>query len=171
MNYVYLTTLLLLGLLLIISYVIYIKNIDTVKPLWGKANETYKNIFFYISLSICSIAFILTLIYISNNNKLSKSQINNLFLGLFGIVLMSLYWLPLTLLHLNYNNSRTLTMLLILFTLFIVALSSAYVSYIIYKIDDKSYFKIIILIGMIYFTFHTLVLDFIYWSYAYFIQF
>ena len=66
------------------------------------------------------------------------------------------------------NGSRNMSKVIVLIILFIVGISSLYLVYQIKLLNDKSILGKLVYYGMIYFTFHTLVLDFIYWSYSYF---
>ena len=169
-EYCYLAIIALIGCLLLYSYYKYIVDFNNVSKLWGNSPSLYTNGLFFVSFLLCSIAFILLFIYLSTYNKFSEVEIERLFLGLLGIVLISLFWLPLTIFHSTYSKSKLLTKILIIFTLFIVAVSSIYVTYLINNINDNSLLKKIVFYGMCYFCFHTLVLDLFFWSYGYFSQ-
>lgn len=169
-NYNYLIIIAVLGCILLYSYYKYISNIGDIKKLWGNSPSFYKDKLFFVSFILCAVAFLLLFIYLASYKKFSELQIQKIFLGLLGIVLISLFWLPLTIFHLTYKKDKYLNKILILLTLFIVAISSIYLTCQIYKIDDNSLFKQLVFYGMCYFCFHTLVLDLFYWSYGYFSQ-
>ena len=169
-NYNYLIIIALLGCILLYSYYKYISNIDNVSKLWGSTPSFYKDKLFLVSFLLCALAFLLLFYYLATYQKFNELEIEKIFLGLLGIVLISLFWLPLTIFHLTYKKDKCLNRMLILLTLFIVAISSIYTAYQINKINDNSLLKQTVFYGMCYFSFHTLVLDFFYWSYGYFLQ-
>tara|TARA_B100001175_G_C19481422_1_gene627319 strand:+ start:251 stop:769 length:519 start_codon:yes stop_codon:yes gene_type:complete len=169
-NYNYLIIIAVLGCFLLYSYYKYISNIDNVSKLWGNSPSFYKDKLFFVSFVLCAIAFLSLFVYLATYQKFDELQIEKIFLGLLGVVLISLFWLPLTIFHLTYKKDKCLNRMLILLTLFIVAISSIYLTYQINNINDKSLFKQFVFYGMCYFCFHTFVLDLFYWSYGYFLQ-
>ena len=130
-NYNYLIIIAVLGCLLLYSYYKYISNIDNVSKLWGVSPSFYKDKLFFVSFLLCSIAFLMLFVYLVTYKNFNELQIEKIFLGLLGIVLISLFWLPLTIFHLTYKKDKCLNRMLILLTLFIVAISSIYVTFVI----------------------------------------
>lgn len=170
-NRIYFLIILLLGVLLISSYYIYLSKITNIDLFWGKTNLFYRNYLFIVSMVVCTIAFICMLIYLYLKDNFTKIEITNIFMSLLGIVLISLFWLPLTILYINYKKSRSLTLILLLLVLLIVGMSSLYLVLQIYKLGDNSLLSNMAFYGMIYFTFHTIILDLFYWSFNFLSQF
>jgi len=153
-----------LGVILLYSYYFFLsENKNSVTQLWGTIKGNLLN-FYYISMILSAFGFIALLVYLLNTNNLTSIQIKQLFLSMMAIVVISMLWLPLSLLYLK--DKSMIYRILDLIVLFLVAASSYYCAYIIYSIKDKEHqtLKNIALGGMGYFFFHTFFLDFITWS-------
>ena len=113
---------------------------------------------------LSAIGFLILVFYLLSSNSLTELQIKQLFSALLSIVIISMLWLPLSLLFLR--DRQTIYKILILLTLFLVAVSSFFASYIVYNIKDKEheFLKNSAFIGMFYLFLHTFFLDFIIWS-------
>lgn len=156
------------GLVLLYSYYRLGKNTPYVEKLWGKIDGNFKNVYIY-SIFISALPFLITVYYINFDKKLDQKIKNNIYLGLLGIVLFSIFWMPLSILYLIKKEDKCMIRQLVIFTLFLVAASAFYVLNELKKIDDNSLLYKSSFYGMCYFFFHVFVLDFISWSYNFFI--
>jgi len=155
------------GFFLLYSY--YRLSIHTpyVNELWGNIRGNLKK-FYIFSIFLSAIPFILTLYYINSNNNINPLTMQYIYLGFFGIVLFSIFWMPLSLLYILKDEDKKFIQILVLFTLFLVALSSAFVLYQLSYISDNSTLYYLSLYGMSYFLFHVFILDFLTWSFFFF---
>tara|TARA_A100001035_G_scaffold279950_1_gene283158 strand:+ start:773 stop:1273 length:501 start_codon:yes stop_codon:yes gene_type:complete len=155
------------GFFLLYSYYrlsIYTPYVD---ELWGNIRGNLKK-FYIFSIFLCAIPFILTLYYVNSNNNINPLTMQYIYLGLFGIVIFSIFWMPLSLLYILKDEDKKFIKILVLFTLFLVALSSAFVLYQLSHISDNSTLYLLSFYGMSYFLFHVFILDFITWSFFFF---
>ena len=155
------------GFFLLYSY--YRLSIHTpyVNELWGNIRGNLKK-FYIFSIFLCAIPFILTLYYVNSNNNINPLTMQYIYLGLFGIVIFSIFWMPLSLLYILKDEDKKFIQILVLFTLFLVALSSAFVLYQLFHISDNSTLYLLSFYGMSYFLFHVFILDFFTWSFFFF---
>tara|TARA_Y200000002_G_C22684029_1_gene665244 strand:+ start:3272 stop:3769 length:498 start_codon:yes stop_codon:yes gene_type:complete len=156
------------GLVLLYSYYRLGKNTPYVDKLWGKIDGNFRNVYIY-SIFISALPFLITVYYINFDKKLDQKIKNNIYLGLLSIVLFSIFWMPLSILYLIKKEDKCMIRQLVIFTLFLVAASAFYVLNELKKIDDNSLLYKSSFYGMCYFFFHVFVLDFISWSYNFFI--
>jgi hypothetical protein len=165
----YIIIIAILGALLLFSYYHYATTDKRVLELWGKIKGNFLNLY-YLSMILSAIGFLVFFYYIIRSSSFTKSDINNLFIGLLGIVIVSLFWMPLSLKYLK--DKCNLLKLLIIIVLFLVALSALYVIYILNNVTEKEnkykVFKNMALVGMIYFFIHASVFDLLMWSYNFF---
>jgi len=153
----------ILGLTLLYSYYYYAVNTPNVNRLWGRIKNPFLTIY-YISMFLSAISFLLLLLYLALSKNLDTSVINKLFISIICIVFFSLFWMPLSI---NYlKKSCNITKFLIYLDLFLVALFSFYLVYLLFYLKDNSniIFKNLALYGMIIFFIHVFFLDFIIWT-------
>lgn len=156
------------GFFLLYSYYKLAITTPFVNKLWGKINGILKNIYI-LSIFISSIPFILTVYYINTQN-INQNIKQNIFNGLLGIVLFSIFWMPLCILFLIKNNGKCIIRQIIILTLFLVSFCSFYVLYQLNNINDNTLLYNLTFYGMCYFFFHVFILDFITWSYHFFVK-
>ena len=166
-NSFYLFIIIIFGLLLLYSYYEFLANANSMEVFWGAIKGNLRT-FYMISLGVIICAFILLLFYLMNTNSLTEIEGFKIFIALFGITIFSLFWLPLSLLYVNYNKNKSFVKLLIIITLFLVAFSAFYFLIVFKNIKDNSLYKKIVFFGMIYLFFHVFFLDFIFWDYFFF---
>lgn len=155
------------GAVLLYSYYRLGKNTPYVNKLWGNIDGIFKNIYMY-SIFISALPFLVTVYYINFDKRLEQTIKNNIYLGLLGIVLFSIFWMPLSILYLLKKEDKCMIRQLVILTLFLVAASTFYVLHQLNKVDDDSLIYKSSFYGMCYFFFHVFVLDFISWSYNFF---
>jgi hypothetical protein len=134
---------------------------------WGAIKGNLRK-FYMISLVVIIFAFILLLFYLMNTNSLTEIEGFKIFIALFGITIFSLFWLPLSLLYVNYNMNKNLIKFLVIITLFLVAVSAFYFLTVFKDVKDNSLFKKVVFYGMVYLFCHVFFLDFIFWDYFFF---
>ena len=166
-NSFYLFIIIIFGLLLLYSYYEFLMNANSMEIFWGAIKGNLRT-FYMISLGVIICAFILLLIYLMNTNSLTEIEGFKIFIALFGITIFSLFWLPLSLLYVNYNMNKNLIKFLVIITLFLVSISAFYFLTVFKNIKDNSLFKKIVFFGMIYLFCHVFFLDFILWDYFFF---
>ena len=166
-NSFYLFIIIIFGLLLLYSYYEFLYNLNSMEIFWGAIKGNLRK-FYMISLIVIIFAFILLLFYLMNTNSLTEIEGFKIFISLFGITIFSLFWLPLSLLYVNYNMNKNLIKFLVIITLFLVSISAFYFLTVFKNIKDNSLFKKIVFFGMIYLFCHVFFLDFILWDYFFF---
>ena len=166
-NSFYLFIIIIFGLLLLYSYYEFLYNLNSMEIFWGAIKGNLRK-FYMISLVVIIFAFILLLFYLMNTNSLTEIEGFKIFISLFGITIFSLFWLPLSLLYVNYNMNKNLIKFLVIITLFLVSISAFYFLTVFKNIKDNSLFKKIVFFGMIYLFCHVFFLDFILWDYFFF---
>ena len=165
-NKLYLAIISILGLLLLYSYY-YFLNLkkSNVTDLWARIKPKSKLYNFYlVSMCLGAIGFMLMLYYFLIGDSFTKSDITQLFILSLLIVVVSMMWMPLSLEYVKYP--RTWLKILIIIVLLIIAFSGFYTIIKLYMIKDTKH-KIsrnLAIMGMIYFFFHTFVLDTITWT-------
>jgi hypothetical protein len=163
----YLFIIILFGLILLYSYYELLSKTKSIDVFWGAIKGNLKT-FYMISLGVIICAFILLLFYLMNTNSLTENEGFKIFIALFGITIFSLFWLPLSLLYVNYDKNKFFIKYLIILTLFLVSFSALYFLFIFKDIKDTSLFKKIVFYGMFYLFCHVFFLDFIFWDYFFF---
>ena len=161
------TLLFLSGAILLYSYYRLTVNTPYVNKLWGKIDGNFKNVYIY-SIFLSALPFLITVYYLNFDKNIKDEIKNNIYNGLLGIVLFSIFWMPLTILYLLKKEDKCMIRQLVIFTLFLVAASTFYVLYQLNKINDDSLIYKSSFYGMCYFFFHVFVLDFLTWSYHFF---
>lgn len=155
------------GIFLLYSYYRLAKNTPNVNKLWGKINGNFRYLYI-ISIFISALPFLVTVYYLNNSNVLDENMKHNIYIGLLGIVLFSIFWMPLSILYLIRKEDKCIIRQLVLVTLFLVSASTFYVLHELNKINDDSLAYKFSFYGMCYFFFHVFVLDFLTWSYHFF---
>ena len=162
----YIIILSILGIILLYSYYYFFSNNKNSPKLWGKVsgNLLYT---YYLSMLLSTIGFLLLFYYIIKSNIFTQNNINQIFGSLIAIIVISMFWMPLSLYYLN--NKNDLIKYLIILILLLVSLSTLYLLYVVYNINDNDKFsKNLALIGMTYFFIHAFFFDTITWSYNFF---
>jgi hypothetical protein len=157
----------ILGIILLYSYYYYGTTTKNPLRLWGRIDGNFRNVY-YLSMILSTIGFLLLFYYLINTNVLTTDNINNIFYGLLGIVVISIFWMPLSIEYLNKKS--LLYKFLIIFVLLLVAISTLYVIYILNSIKDtvNPISHTLALYGMIYFFIHAFFFDSLLWSFNFF---
>jgi len=142
-------------------------NANSMEVFWGAIKGNLRT-FYMISLGVIICAFILLLFYLMRTNSLTEIEGFKIFIALFGITIFSLFWLPLSVLYVNYNKNKSFVRLLTIITLFLVAFSAFYFLTVFKDVKDNSLFKKVVFYGMVYLFCHVFFLDFIFWDYFFF---
>lgn len=166
-NSFYLFIIIIFGLLLLYSYYEFLANANSMEIFWGAIKGNLRT-FYMISLGLIICAFILLLFYLMNTKSLTEMEGFKIFIALFGITIFSLFWLPLSVLYVNYNKNKSFVKLLIIITLFLVAFSAFYFLTVFKDVKDNSLYKNVVFYGMVYLFCHVFFLDFIFWDYFFF---
>jgi hypothetical protein len=163
----YIIIIALIGILLLYSYYYYATNDKRVLELWGRIKGNYLKIY-YISMFVSAFGFLLFFYYLFISNSFTINEQYNIFCALLGIVVISILWMPLSLLYLR--NKNNVLMISIILVLLLVALFTLYLLFLLYNINEKNYKlnKKLALYGMIYFFIHAFFFDFISWSINFF---
>jgi hypothetical protein len=114
---------------------------------------------------IISPLFFLSLIfYLAVSNNFKQNEINLIFGSIISIVFFSLFWMPLSIEYLK--KPSIFIKYAIYIDLFLVAISTFYLLYVLYHIKDDQniLLKNIAFYGMIYFFIHVFFFDFIIWT-------
>ena len=165
------SSLIISGIILIFSYYKLGNSMKDPNQLWGSIDGTLRKVYI-ASMFLCALGFIALFTYLNTENKVNLLNKHCLYISLMGIVLFSVFWMPLSMFYLmkkqSKENGLCIIKLLVLFTLFLVALSAYFVLYEMNKIQDNSMLYQVSYYGMCYFFFHIFVLDFTTWSYYFF---
>lgn len=157
------------GILVLGSYYLGLDGGKNVEVLWGGVPENIRGVY-TASMLVCAIGYFIFFAYIFQNLK-GKTFKYPKWLGektvliLFALILLaSSLWMPLV--NLMVSNPSDLVWLSIRLVLNVVALASLGVVLVLFAIkpQPKSSFYYAALIGMIWFTFHTGVLDALLWT-------
>jgi len=166
-NKSYLVILSLFGIILLYSYYYFLKDNNNTLKLWGSIKGNLLKIY-YMSMLLSVIGFIFLFFYLYFSDNFLKNDILNIFIYISMIILISIFWTPLSLAYLKNKNKiyKNFT----LFVLFLVALSTFLLLISLYNVADTKYKfnKNLALIGMSYFFIHVFLFDFIIWSYHFF---
>ena len=157
----------LLGLLLLYSYYYFLNDNKNTLKLWGSIKGSLLKVY-YLSMLLSLIGFILLYIYLFISNSFSKNDSLKIFICVSLIVIMSIFWTPLSLQYLK--TKENIYKYFTLFVLFIIALFSFLLLIALYDVNDTKYilYKNLALLGMTYFFIHVFLFDFILWSYHFF---
>ena len=165
----------ILGLILLYSYYHYItKGGVPIKKLWGKSHK-FKTIYL-VSMLLATIGYFLVLgytIFKTPNTKLNGAIISNLMVIQVLIIVISMMWMPMTLVYLKEKSNKSITMFAILLILFIVGMASAKQFLIVRNLTPENNqcaktMKTLATIGAGYFFVHTFFFDFLSWSIVFF---
>jgi hypothetical protein len=155
----------ILGILLLCSYYFLslIKK-SNAHNLWGriKQNGDLKD-YYQISMILAAIGFIIMMIYLLVSDSFTEKDIKHIFILSLLIVVVSMFWMPLSL---YYMNNPTIWLKYIIGILLLIIPFSAYcLLLILYRMNEKKHtnIRILSLIGMIVFFLHTFILDSIIW--------
>lgn len=169
-NREYIVFLSIFGIILLYSYYYFLaSNSGSITKLWGNITGNLL-IVYYISMVLATIGFILLFYYLLTTSIFTQKEVNNIFYCLLFIIIISIFWMPLSLKYLEdkncYNKSLTI------FVLFLVAISSLYLIYLVDQVSDREnkISKTLALIGLIYFFIHVFLFDFIIWDYNFFMK-
>ena len=162
----YIVILALLGIILVYSYY-YFNNDKNSKFLWGKIKGNLLSVY-YISMLLSTIGFLLLFSYLFINKNFTESNIKYIFIYLCAIVVISMFWMPLSLQYIKTKSE--LFKYLTIITLFLVAFFTLLLLNLLLKLSDNKniIMKNLAFIGMFYFFIHAFCFDFITWSYNFF---
>jgi hypothetical protein len=158
------------GILVIGSYYFGLRGGKGVEALWGGVPENIRPIY-TISMLLCAVGYFIFFSYIISNlgAETFKSTYwlgEKLFLILFALILVaSALWMPLV--NVMVSNPSTLVWVGIRIVLAVVALASLAVVVALLTISPRPtvVFYYSAVIGMIWFTIHTGILDALIWPY------
>jgi hypothetical protein len=162
-NRIYIFILAILGIILLYSYYYFFKTDNNSIKLWGRIKGNLLKLY-YVSMLLSALGFLLLFYYIVTSNIFTQNNINLIFGLLISIIVISMFWMPLSLYYMK--NKSEVIKYLIIFILFLVALSTLYLLYVLKSINDKN--NKLALIGMTYFFIHAFFFDTITWSYNFF---
>jgi hypothetical protein len=152
----YIFSIILMCIILFYSYYYFSQN-PKFKKIFEKISKN--NIILYIiSLIICYISFFIFIYYIYIKNNFSKDEIFSIFMFSKFIIFFSIFLIPSYILY--YHNNDKKIKYLIFIILLIISLSCFGLLYTIYSINDNTLLKLCVIIGLMYFLFHKLILDF-----------
>ena len=169
------------GCALIYSYYYFIKNGGVnIKTLWGKVYD--KKIVFEISMILALISYLIIIgfaIFKTPNTKKNNSIISNLTIIQLLIIVVSMLWLPLTIIYAKNakkNKHNSLGMFAVILVLLIVALGSFKQIFLINMLSEEKTLcaqvtKKIAIIAAGYFFVHTFFFDSIGWNMSFFSNF
>ncbi len=164
-NKIYLSIISILGILLLYSYYFFIKqHKSNADNLWGRIKYTHDLQKYYeISMVLAAIGFIVMMFYLLIGDSFTEKDIKHIFNSSLIIVIISMLWMPLSLYYINHHASWFKYIIVII--LLIIAFASYYLLLRLYWINEKKHttIRILSLIGMIVFFFHTFILDSITW--------
>lgn len=169
-NRSYILILSLFGIILLYSYYYFLKDNNNTLKLWGSIKGNLLKIY-YMSMLLSLIGFIFLFFYLYFSDNFLKNDILKIFIYTSMIILISIFWTPLSLAYLKTKDN--IYKYLTLFVLFLVALSTFLLLISLYNVNYASDTKYIVnknlaLIGMSYFFIHVFLFDFIIWSYHFF---
>ena len=161
-----------LGILLLYSYYyLATKNKKIVNDLWGNIRNIKHLIPVYIgSMFLAAVGFLCALYYLYKTTSLTPYEKKIIPIALMVIVIVSIFWMPLSLNYLKNKTKPSYLKYVIIVVLSIVAFASLYSTVLINNIREKNY-KLeqkIATIGMSYFFIHTFFFDNLSWSYNFF---
>lgn len=170
-----LLTNIIFGTILIYSYYHYItKSGVPIKKLWGKAYKVNK--LYLVSMILAALGYLIVLIFSifkTPNTKTNHVILSNLMIIQALIVVVSMLWLPVTLIYIKMKINKLFIMLAILLILFIVAMTSAKQFLLVKSLIPENNncaktMKILANLGAGYFFIHTFFFDFIGWNIGFF---
>ncbi len=155
----------ILGLMLLYSYYYFSqKNPGIIENLWGTIKGRLREFYIY-SILVCFVFFFFIFIYLNTYNKFNQIEIDTIIISLYGIVLTSILWMPLSIIY--YKKPDNLLRFTIIVLLLLVGLFAFNLFYTLYNIKDDSLLKRVSMIGSFYFFIQAFFMDFLYWNYAF----
>ena len=161
-----------LGTILLYSYYyLATKNKKIVNDLWGNIRNIKYLIPVYIgSMFLSAFGFLSALYYLYKTTSLTLYEKKIIPIALMVIIIVSIFWMPLSLNYLKSKAKPSYLKYTIITVLSIVAFASLYSTVLVNNIREKNY-KLeqkIATIGMIYFFIHTFFFDNLTWNYNFF---
>jgi hypothetical protein len=161
-----------LGIVLLYSYYyLSTSNKKIVKDLWGNIRNIKHLIPVYIgSMFLSAAGFLSALYYLYKTTSLTLYEKKIIPIALMVIIIVSIFWMPLSLNYLKSKEKPSYLKYTIIAVLSIVAFASLYSTVLINTIREKNY-KLeqkVATIGMSYFFIHTFFFDNLSWSYNFF---
>ena len=150
----------ILGIALLYSYYYYFVSDPNSKFLWGRITGNLLKVY-YVSMLLSTIGFLLLFYYI-----LSLKQSTSIFVVTACIIILSMFWMPASLMYLHKKTN--MNKYLVLLVLFLVAMTSLYLVYLLSRYSDNGLSKDLAIYGITYFFIHAFFFDFITWSYNFF---
>jgi len=154
----------LLGLLLLYSYYYFAnQNKSNLTNLWGRIKLPLKT--YYInSMILSAFGFLSLLCYLAKTQSIKDNQsTTNIIWALYVIVILSLFWMPLSLCYLKKGRPVWLKYNII-GILLAIAIASLYAVSVIKNTTGPKLYKQLAFYGMVYFFCHTFFLDTLFWS-------
>jgi hypothetical protein len=166
-NREYIIILAILGIALLYQYYYLATTEKNVLKLWGRIKGILLNVY-YVSMILSALGFLVFFYYLFISSSFSSSEITKMFIALVLIIVISMFWMPLSFRYLK-KKSELLKYLIIL-VLFLVSVSTLYLIYVLNSVKEQKYigYKNAALVGMIYFFIHVFFFDCTTWSYNYF---
>ena len=163
------------GAVLIYSYYHYItKGGVRAKTLWGKAYKVEK--LYLASMILAALGYLFVLVFSvfkTPNTKGNAGILSNLLVIQVLILVVSMLWLPMTLLYLKEKANKQFSMIAVVIILFIVALASAKQFLLVRNLTAENNscaktMKTLAKVGAGYFFVHTFFFDFVGWDIGFF---
>jgi uncharacterized membrane protein len=161
-----------LGIVLLYSYYyLATKNKKIINDLWGNIRHIKHLIPVYIgSMFVAAVGFLSALYYLYKTTSLTSYEKTKIPIVLMVIIIVSIFWMPLSLNYLKNKTKPAYLKYTIIAVLSIVAFASLYSTVLINNIKEKKY-KLeqkIATIGMSFFSIHTFFFDNLSWNYNFF---
>ena len=158
------------GLILLYSYYYYAsQNKTNVTNLWGRITAPYKTMY-YGSMIVTALAFCVVLGYLMTTTAIeNKIEKNKILLSLLSIIVISIFWMPLSLEYLKRKN-QNLYKYAIISVLLLVSFLALYNVFNLRNIreTDNKTGQTLAVYSMVIFFCHTFFLDALTWSYYFF---
>jgi len=156
----------IVGSILLYSYYHFLQK-TKVDTLWGRIKGNYRS-FYYISMLISAIGFLLLLYYLYKKRDFTDCQVDTFYLWILVFVVISIFWMPFSI---EYTvNRKSYIQYTIYFVLFLVALAALMILHTLLNIKEKEFVqeKQLAILGTGYLFFHTFVMDLILWTQSFF---
>ena len=153
-----------LGITVLLSYIWGAYAAEDPSALWGEMPEQYIT-YIICSMFIAAIGYILYSLYIAYGREISLLERPFYKYNLNYIILLisASLWMPLTVFYVDTSSS--IYWILLVISLYIVGFMSCYMTYLLIKSTptNNNNWKFFSILGSIWFTFHTLILDAMLW--------
>jgi hypothetical protein len=155
------------GIFLLYSYYYYAtQNKTNVTNLWGRITEPYKTMY-YGSMIVTALAFCVVLGYLMTTTAIeNKIEKNKILISLLSIIVISIFWMPLSLEYLKRKPYKYAIISILLIVSFL-ALYNVFNLRNIRETDNKTG-QTLAVYSMVIFFCHTFFLDALTWSYYFF---